>query len=364
MFKAFNPFIVLVSISAIHSQQALAASNTIDAPFIAGQWRLLTSPEPLASLELPPRNQEPLDPPEPNDHHIFQAADGSWHLWACVRGTDVGRLLAHWRTDDFFAGPWEFTGEVMRADRNAGESLVTWQGQEFIQSPFIVQHNRRFYMIYGGYATGYNSCGEPTLDYGSMQNQISLASSDDGLQWKRVLNANGFSRIFVGPGAARDPSLLKINNLWHCYYTGHRNENVDEEAILVRTSKTLLERSEWEVAHYVDPAYRSSRTCESPVVIARNGLYYLFRSGGYTGDGNGSVAVFVSADPKNFGRSGDGSAHYLCNIKAHAPEVITGPDNRLYITKIHSPETGYAIHIAPLQWKPLEAPSSVAHRAE
>ncbi len=322
-------------------------------PVIDGDWRVIAPPPDLSAI-LPERNREAVRDRQPNDHHLFQDRLGVWHLWACVRQTEVGRVLAHWISPSLEASPWAFTGELIRADRNAGESLVAWKDQEFIQSPYFVEHDGLFYMFYGGYATGYDIHGEPTLDYGAMQNQISLMTSPDGRTWTRHRDDRDYSRVFVGPGAARDPVVRNFDGVWHMYYTGHHNADVNTESIYVRTSTNLLDWSDWSVAHFVDPAFRSSRTCESPEVVERNGRYYLFRSGGYTGDGNGTCAVFVSDDPKDFGTGGDGRAHYVCNIEAHAGEIVHDDSGREFITRIYDPDIGYAIQLAPLRWEPID----------
>lgn len=328
------------------------ADGPVLRPRIDGPWRVIAESPDLSAL-LPDKNRDPVRDREPNDHHIFRDREGTWHLWACVRETEVGRLLAHWVSPSLDMAPWAFTGDLIRADRNAGESLVAWRNQEFIQSPFIVEHEGRFFMFYGGYATGYDANHEPTIDYASMENQISLMTSPDGRTWTRHRDANGFSRVFVGPGAARDPVVRRFGDRWYLYYTGHHNADVQNEAIYVRTSTDLVQWSDWSIAHFVDPEHRTSRTCESPQVVERGGRYYLFRSGGYRGDGNGTCAVFVSDDPLDFGRSGDGRDHYVCNLPTHAPELIRDGEGREYITRIYSPETGYAIQIAPLRWEPV-----------
>ncbi len=66
-----------------------------------------------------------------------------------------------------------------------------------------------YYMFYGGHNTELGVC------------QICLATSRDGQEFLRHRNAQGYSRVFVGPGEARDPMVLKVGELYHCYYTGH-----------------------------------------------------------------------------------------------------------------------------------------------
>lgn len=137
--------------------------KVLKTPEVSSSWWLI-APKPIGELELPTTvtmEGHKLDY-EPNDHHIFQDKQGIWHLWACVRDTEVGRILYHWKTDDLTASPWQSTGEYIRSDTTYGESLVDWYGFEFIQSPFIVETDSLFYMFYGGSATGVDAFGNKT----------------------------------------------------------------------------------------------------------------------------------------------------------------------------------------------------------
>ena len=87
-------------------------------PIIEGEWRII-GPNPKFSSLLPELNEDADRRRDPNDHCIFQSPDGRWHLWACVRWTEVGRLLCHWEAGSLNDGPWEFQNEWIRADRNA-----------------------------------------------------------------------------------------------------------------------------------------------------------------------------------------------------------------------------------------------------
>jgi len=354
----------IISITLLFVLFILASCNTKQSddqklvklkPVISGEWWMI-GPKPDLEDQLPLLNIDYKGPlaevsNQPNDHHIFQSPDGKWHLWACVRNTKVGRLLMHWQADDLCNSPWLPQNDFIRANRNAGESIVDWHGQEFLQSPFIVEEDDKFYMFYGGYDTGVDSDGDSTTNYGAQEKQISLMTSTDGYNWERHKNADGFSRVMVGPGATRDQYLVKFGVLWYIYYTGHLNRDTNQECILVRTSKDLINWSDWKVAHYVDSEYQNRKTNESPTVVKRGGYYYMFRSGGYTGDGNGSTAVFRSSDPLDFGTLGDGKEKYVCNIAAHAPEIVFDNDGNEYISKIHSEEHGYAIQLARLKWE-------------
>ena len=106
-------------------------SNAHLRPRVVGDWWLVgPSPDLDSILEGPLVRKQRYslkDQPEkdaPVDHHAFCGQDGIWHMWGCVRNSSVGRVLYHWEADEITQSPWRMTGEVIRADHAAGESLV------------------------------------------------------------------------------------------------------------------------------------------------------------------------------------------------------------------------------------------------
>jgi hypothetical protein len=316
-------------------------------PVISGPWWMI-GPEPdLSPFGLQPESIQG-QPNQPNDHHVFQTDDGQWHLWACVRRTQAGRILCHWEGDSLIQSPWHLTGEIIRADKSAGESQVEWQNEEFLQSPYIVREKGLYYLFYGGYDTGLNAAGQPldaAADYNHAEKQICLMTSPDGRTWTRHRDKNGFSRVFSGPGAARDPCFVKFDSLWYCYYCGHHNGDRTCGAIYVRTSRDLIHWSDWQIAQYDKTSEGKKWLPESPAVVKREGVYYLFRTHGE----KGGTYVFCSQDPKNFGQ-GDVSSYFVTRLDVIAPEIIVDARGHEYITKIHDAEAGYGIQLAPLKW--------------
>jgi hypothetical protein len=307
-------------------------------------------PEPdLSAQGLQPGLTGDVQPNQPNDHCIFKADDGKWHLWACVRRTKVGRILCHWEADSLTQSPWTFTGEIIRASREAGESLVDWMGQEFIQSPYVVTSEGKYYMFYGGYDSGLDRLGRPTPpqpSYDSVEKQISLMISPDGLEWERHKNDSGYSRVFIGPGAARDINIVKFEDTWYAYYCGHHNMDRTCGAIYVRTSDDLINWSDWTIAQYDKSSEGKRWLPESPAVVKREGWYYLFRTHGP----EGGVYVYRSSDPLNFGQ-GDVSDYFVTRIPGMvACEIFTDQNGNEYISNI-TDGSKYGIRLAKLKWE-------------
>jgi hypothetical protein len=279
------------------------------------------------------------------DHHVFQASDGTWHLWGCIRRTAVGRIFYHWEAEKITDAPWCQTGEIMRIDRAAGESLDDRYGQEWIQSPFVVRDQGRYFMFYGGHGTGIDAQGRPVArDDPRIACQMCLMTSDDGRRWTRHRNAQGYSRLFVGPGETRDPCLLKVGDVWYLYCAGYHNDDRLEAGFYARTSHNLLDWSDWTLVHQDKRFGAGGWNTECPHVVRRGGRFYLFRTADYA---SATTYVFRSDDPLDFG-VGDASAKYVGPIAVAAPEIIVDDQGREYITSNHDLLGG--TRMARLRW--------------
>jgi hypothetical protein len=280
------------------------------------------------------------------DHHVFQSVDGAWHLWGCIRKTTVGRILYHWEGRSLTEGPWHPTGEIIRVNRDAGESLAYNNGEECIQSPFVVVVDGTYYMFYGGDGSGVNEDGNPVAaDDPSMAGQLCLMTSPDGRTWTRYRNAEGQSRLFIGPMAARDPCLINIGGLWHLYYAGYHGYADGEAGFYVRTSSDLIHWSDRTLVH-LDSRYGGHRwQTECPHVVYRGGTYYLFRTVHYA---TAETHVFRSEDPLDFG-VGDAGDKYVGSIAVAAPEIIVDGEGNEFITSNHNLSGGTML--CRLRWE-------------
>jgi beta-fructofuranosidase len=307
-------------------------------PVLDGDFWLI-GPNP-ADLDLPhlveqvPRPDTPEGAPvhECVDHHIFQSADGAWHLWGCIRKTTVGRILYHWEGESLTHGPWRQTGEILRANHDAGESLDDWRGEEWMQSPFVVSEGGRYFMFCGAHGTAADGRGDP-VPHGDLRMacQMCLMTSDDGRQWTRYRNPAGQSRVFVGPGETRDPCLLRVDGLWYLYHAGYHDHDPKQAGFYVRTSRNLIHWSDWRLVHQ-DPDFGAGRWhTECPHVVYRGGYYYLFRTADYV---RAETYVFRSENPCDFG-VGDASDKYVGRIAVAAPEIVVDSEGNEFITSNH-----------------------------
>jgi len=107
-------------------------------PQIDGNWWQVAGNPDLG--ELTSEKQEPVD------FGIWQAADGTWQIWSCIRKTNAPgntRLFYRWQGKDLFDTDWEPMGIAMMSDTTLGEAL------NGLQAPHVVQAADSFLMFYG-----------------------------------------------------------------------------------------------------------------------------------------------------------------------------------------------------------------------
>ena len=299
-------------------------------PAIDGEyWAIGTYPD---LLEYTYSSGEGAGEHEVVDHAIFQSADGAWHLWACVRGLRIGRLLYHWEGESLEHGPWQPRGVAMRAEAAYGESINDFYGEEWIQAPHVIVADGTYYMFYGGHNTEMGEC------------QICLAVSADGRAFSRHTDARGFSRVFTGPGEARDPMVLRVGDRYHCYYCGHDTGSRRPCKVYCRTSDDLVTWSDYrEVSWGGHSSGVGPWSAECPFVVHHEGYYYLFRTSEYRPPAR--THVYRSRDPFDFGLGTD--AKWVTTLRVAAPEIVQ-LDDQYYISTVEDLKGG--VKLARLKW--------------
>jgi hypothetical protein len=213
-------------------------------------------------------------------------------------------------------------GIAMRADPERGEI------EGGLQAPYVFKADGRFEMFYGGWE------------------DICSATSRDGKKFERRLNAEGKAGLFRSPDGfaqTRDPMVLRIGDLWHCYYTAHTGA---KGADFCRTSKDLRT---WSKARMVAAGGQSGSgnfSAECPFVVELEaGEFYLFRTQHY--GTNQQSSVYFSDDPLDFGVDHD-EGHFVGTLAVAAPEIIKH-NERYYIAALMPSLKG--IQIARLEWE-------------
>ena len=264
---------------------------------------------------------------QPVDFGIWQAADGTWQLWSCIRSTATPgktRLFYRWQGKSLTDKDWTPMGIAMMADPNFGET------EGGLQAPFVIKQGSDYVMFYGGW------------------DHIAMAKSKDGKTFARQLTPAGVSGMFGEQtgGNTRDPMVLKIGSLYYCYYTAGPNR---QGADYVRTSKDMIHWSPSQKVSYGGSPGSGPWSAECPFVYHHkaSGYYYLLRNQFY-GE-HAKFTVYRSKNPLDFGKDND---QYLVETMPYAAPEIIESEGQTYIAVLLPNLKG--IEIAKLKFAPKE----------
>lgn len=294
------------------------AAEPVLAPQIDGEWWQIAGDPDLGKFTT--AKQQPVD------FGIWQAADGTWQLWSCIRGTACGgktRLFYGWQGAKLADTGWQPKGIVWQADPNFGET------EGGVQAPFVTKFGNEYY-----------------LSYGDWEN-ICMARSFDGKTFARWLMPNGKSGMFSeGPGLnTRDPMLLRIGRTYYMYATAHAKSGAD----YVRTSNDLRHWSASKKIASGGAAGSGPNSAECPFVYFHKAsrYYYLFRTQHY--GLKAQTSVYRSKDPRYFGVEDD--RNFVCTLPIAAPEIIEF-EGQTYVAALLPSLKG--IQLARLKWTPKQ----------
>lgn len=302
----------LFSILVLHSVGAAAVMM----PVIEGEWWTVAGDPDLGAYT--DAKQQPVD------FAVWQASDGTWQLWSCIRATKCGgktRLFHRWEGKSLTEPNWKPMGIAMEARPEHGETPGG------LQAPHVVKIGGMHHMFYGDWES------------------ICVATSDDGKAFTRRINADGKTGMFTeGHGHnTRDAMVIRIADQWHCYYTAYPNK---QGAVYCRTSKDTRAWSDSKTVAFGGEAGTNAFSAECPFVAELNpGEFYLFRTQRY---GQNAISrVYHSRDPLNFGVNDD--AHLVCSLPVAAPELIRH-EGKWYMAALLPSLKG--IQMARMSWKP------------
>lgn len=314
--KIITVFVLMLFILKVNAQE----KSNVQIPTIDGKWWQVASNPDLGEYTSP--DQQPVD------FAIWQAADGTWQIWSCIRHTKAGgkggRLFHRWEGESLFDTDWKPMGIAMEADTSLGE---TFGG---LQAPHVIKKDDIYYMLYGDWEN------------------ICLATSKDGKNFTRVLNKKGTAALFTGPlNNTRDAMTLEYNDLYYCYYMGSQRDEKPHSAMFVRTSADLYKWSEPMMISAGGSPKDKDRwyggDAECPFVVNRDGKFYLFRNQMY-GEENLNTQ-YCSPNLMDFGVNDD--QFMIGEMAVAAPEIILY-DGKYYMAALLPSLKG--IRIAKLKW--------------
>ena len=297
----------------------LAAEAPVMRPVLDGEpWQIAGDPD--LGVHTDPGQQ-------PVDFGIWQAADGSWQVWSCIRKTRCGgntRLLHGWEGPSLTATDWTPKGIMMEARISLGERLGG------LQAPYVIPEGGGFLMFYGSW------------------DHICAATSVDGKRFERRLMSDGTTGMFAADEGAnpRDPMVLRIDGRWHCYYVAHPDR---VGSIYCRTSIDTVQWTEPKQVAHGGEAGTNFYSAECPFVVELTpGDFYLLRTQRY--GRNAITRIYHSRDPMDFGINND-AEHLVGSLPVAAPEVFQH-EGRWFIASLLPSLKG--IQVGRLKWEPLE----------
>jgi hypothetical protein len=291
----------LLSCLALSLFACLPEAPRPEIPVLVGEpWRLCQAPD-LDSLNGPDLSRQHVV-----DHGFIQAEDGSWQLWACMRGTKVGRLLYRWEGSSLTEGPWEPQGIAMRADASFGEKAAP---QEAMQAPFFLKKDSLYLCFY-------NSAG------------IRLLTSADGKRYQRGWPGDPSSNLLYEEGG-RDVMVVEHEGQYLAYSTISTvaKDNWKYGFVILRSSPDLKRWSDYSIVSAGGRAGAGVVSAESPFVLKKGEFFYLFRASSITG----TTFVYASRDPYHFGIHHD--EKLIAELPVKAPELIE-QDGQWYLSDL------------------------------
>lgn len=303
-------------LGTVLAKPTAALADDLLIPVIEGPWTPIAGNPDLGDYTS--ENQQPVD------FGVWQASDGTWQAWSCIRGTKCGghtRLFYRWEGKRLTDADWMPMGIAMEADPQVGEAVGG------LQAPHVVRVGDQFHMFYGDW------------------NNICHAVSSDGKHFQRVIQPSGTTAMFAEQGSGtntRDVMMLNVNGLWHGYYTAYPH---DQGAVFARTTSDFSTWSDSTVVAFGGVVGTGRYASECPHVVSRHGRFYLFRTQRY-GEANVST-VYHSSDPLMFGINQD-DRYRATQLPVAAPEVVQyqGQD---YIVALNRGLDG--LRIAKLSWR-------------
>lgn len=286
-------------------------------PEITGEWWQIAGNPDLGKYQ--------TDRQEPLDFGLWQAADGTWQLWSCVRYTGCGghtRLFYRWEGDRLTDKDWKPMGIAMEADTNLGET------EGGLQAPYVFKQDDMYYMYYGDWVN------------------ICLAVSWDGKTFARHLNADGLTGLFSEkPGtSSRDPMVMAWRNQYYIYYTAVPGK---KGGIYCRTSSDLIN---WGDSTLVSAGGsggdgQASAECAFTYYMPQDYSFYFFKAHPETNGDGYRTSIYRSQNPLDFGVDSD--KYLIGSLPYEVIRIIKdGPD--FYMSALNPDYDG--IRLAKMKW--------------
>lgn len=299
-----------------------------------------------------------------NDHSVIRDTNGTWHLFSIQGATpsqpgvapdsNAETKFLH-ATASSLNGSWSTGTDALSVDPAYGTTgRAPGSGETHLWAPHVIRactsvfssapkpcnggfgETGKYYMFYAG---GGTNPANAAINLATTTNLNGTWTRDPG------------GSLFRDGWEARDPFVTWANGKWYMYYTATKYQSGGLNTVEARTSTDLVNWSTTSEEVFKDVTAENGSAVEplteSPVVINRNGVWYLLigpRGGGYTG-----TDVYWSNTPDKFVLE-----NYAGHIDAHAPEIITDTAGKDWVTNAGWFQAG--LDLAPVEWSTAPRP--------
>jgi len=260
------------------------------------------------------------------DHSIF-IYDGYYYLISIYVPLDTDDPLAqdrfaYARSTDFCT--WEQLDYVL-ANRVPGT-----RDEASIWAPYVFEEDDTYYLFYTGVTQ-------------KVTQSILLATSidpSDPLSWQTrgvVFQPDHSGMIWVEDEWAdcRDPMVIKKNDVYYLYYTG-----LDETGGIIGVAESTSLMGTWvDQGSVTEPDPTTMR--ESPFVLSRDGIYYLFYN-------FPTIGEYYQTRTSHL----EPWSEKIALRPGWANEFFSGMDGKLYSSYL----TDFTVTISPVSWDRLFSP--------
>jgi len=263
-----------------------------------------------------------------NDHSFVRGVDGIWHAYGIIghhpiRPWGGETRFFHITSGSLMQRKWKDKGYAMSVKE--GKERVLW-------APHVIKDKNAFYMFYN-----IGNMQKDAPNYASW-GQLCMAKSDNLVDWERYQ----LNPLFSDPGHARDSYVMKYKSKYYYYYTRTYNEVDHRSVVAVRTGPDLLHWGGPKIVHIQPYVVDWGGDAESPFVVHRNGIFYLFICRAMTQ--YNQTDVYWSKDPENFPEK-----NLVCSLPIHAAEIIYDKKEGWFISNTGWDKKG--LFLAPLEWR-------------
>jgi hypothetical protein len=304
--------VIVLGLSACSSGEP----SDYEIPYLAGESFPVYSPVP----------QDSSGPWFINDHCIISGPGDTLHFFGINNPYPTNEQTFQRQRTFYDVHP--YLGHAVSTDPTTKWTRRPWalddsKGEEYVGAPYVVQlKDGRYLMLLETRLQGTRT--------------MEFAWSDDLYTWKRTYK----SALPWLPSGTRDPCILHDGERYLIYLATPRKEG---SAITFTATRDFKTFDTTRICLSIPDAIWYAGA-ESPYVLKRNGLYYLFLT--YAHRHYYETMVYVSARLDHFSK-------VITTLYGHAPEIFEWK-GRTYITST-GPQGGgpldtHGLHVAELRW--------------